>query len=141
MFKHEILILAMAAGLTWTPSAAQDTQTQKRFAGIWEATYKERVICTIKLQVGEPISGSTEACSINVDENGDLKEPEAEESSDGSSPILNPAIHGDILSFEVNDAGDGEPVKMELRLTGEGSADLQILDSPVTVKPIHFVRK
>ncbi len=141
MSKHKMLILSMAAALTWLPSAAQDGQDQKRFAGTWAAKYKSRVICTLKLQAGEKISGSSEACTISVDDKGDLKEPEDADQPDTSSPILNPKIHGDLLSFEVRDPGDDQPVKFELRLVGEGQADLRILDAPVPVKPIHFVRR
>ena len=61
------------------PFAARDVTAQKKFAGTWEAKRKDKVICTIRLNSGEQISGETKACSINVDANGDLQEPASTE--------------------------------------------------------------
>jgi hypothetical protein len=130
--------LAMLSIFACLPLAAQDSAAQKKFAGTWEAKFKDQVICTIRVKAGDPITGETSACSINVDENGDLKEPEGDASSD-ISPMVNPVIHGDILSFEDKDGN--EVLKFELKLTGDGRAELTILESPVPLKPIHFSRK
>ena len=100
MHRSEMLTFALIVGLACLPLAAQDGSAPKRFAGTWEAKYKDTVICTIKLQASEQISGSTEACGISVDENGELREPEATEHSNEPSPIPNPSIRGDTLSFE-----------------------------------------
>jgi len=118
---------------------AQATDAQKKFAGTWEAKFKDKVICTIRLKAGDPISGETAGCSINVDENGDLKEPDSADRPDDPSPIFNPKIHDDTLTFEEKD-GD-EVLKFELKVVGDGQAELRILNSPVPLKPIHFARK
>jgi len=52
--------------------------------------------------------------------------------------MLNPRVHGDTLSFEHKE--DGEVVKFEMKLVGDGQAELTILDAPVPVKPIHFAK-
>ena len=121
------------------PLSAQDAKAQQRFAGTWEAKFKDKVICTIRLKVGEQISGETDACRINVDANGDLKEPEGTDSPDQPSPILEPKINGDTLAFQEKDGDD--VMKFELKLVGDGQAELKILDSPVPMKPIHFARR
>jgi hypothetical protein len=98
------------------------------------------VICTLKLKAGEQISGETEACSINVDANGDLQERDSAEPSDASpAPILNAKLQGDALLFE--EKIDDEVLKFEMKLIGEGRAELKILDAPVPIKPIRFERK
>jgi hypothetical protein len=88
---------------------------------------------------GEPISGKTGACSIHVDDNGGLKEPESTDRSDKPTPILNGTLHGDTLTFEERD-GD-ELTKFELRLAGERNAELTFPGAPLRIKPILFTRK
>ncbi|HEY9139280.1 MAG TPA: hypothetical protein VIN93_00215 [Bryobacteraceae bacterium] len=125
--------------LSCLPLAAQDAAAQKKFAGSWEAKFKDKVICTIRLKAGEQISGETDACNINVDGNGDLQEPDPTNNPDEPSPILNPKLNGDTLTFELKDGDD--VLKFEMKLVGDGRAELRILDSPIPVKPIHLTRK
>ena len=133
-------MFALLPLLTLLPIAARDNEAQKKFAGTWEAKWKDKVICTLRLKAGEQISGETEACSINVDANGDLRERDSTEPSDNSpAPILNAKLQGDELFFEQKD-GD-EVLKFEVKLVGEGRAELRILDAPIPIKPIRFDRK
>jgi hypothetical protein len=46
-----------------------------------------------------------------------------------------------LLSFESQDEGDDAPTSFELRLTGDGRAELQFVNPPVKIKPIRFERK
>src|SRR5713101_7674379 len=135
-----LFAIALLPLLTCLPLVAQDAEAPKKFAGTWEAKLKDKVICTLRLKVGEQISGETEACSINVDANGDLRERDSTEPSDNSpSPILNAKLQGDALLFDQQD-GD-EVLKFEMKLIGEGRAGLRILNAPVPIKPIQFERK
>ncbi|MGD0363376.1 MAG: hypothetical protein ABSC93_21040 [Bryobacteraceae bacterium] len=136
MFKFLAALLPLLACL---PLAAQDKDAQKKFAGTWEAKFKGEVICTIRVKPGDPISGETAGCSINVDENGDLKEPDSANRPDEPSPMLNPRVNGDTLAFEEKEGDD--LLKFEMKVVGEGAAELTILDAPIPVKPIHFARK
>jgi hypothetical protein len=131
--------VALLPLLACLPLAAQDAEAQRKFAGTWEATFKDKVICAIRVKPGDPISGETADCSINLDENGDLKEPDSADRPDKPSPMLNPNVHGDTLTFEEKDGDD--VLKFEMKLVGDGQAELRILDAPVPVKPIHFARK
>jgi hypothetical protein len=132
-------VVALLPLLSCLPLMAQATDAQKKFAGTWEAKFKDTVICTIRVKAGDPISGETAGCSINVDENGDLKEPDSADRPDDPSPIFNPKIQGDTLTFEEKE-GD-EVIKFEMKVVGDGQAELKILNSPVPIKPIHFARK
>ena len=136
MPRFAIALLPLLACL---PLAAQTVEAQKKFAGTWEAKFKDKVICTIRLTAGEPMSGETAACSINIDGNGDLQESESTDAPDTPSPILNPKLHDDTLTFEEKDGDD--VLKFEMKLVGEGQAELKILDSPALIKPIHFAKK
>jgi hypothetical protein len=129
-------LLPLLACLSLT---AQDTAAQKKFAGTWEAKFKDMVICTIRVKAGDPISGETAACTINVDQNGDLKEPDSADGPDEPAPMLNPKIQGDTLAFEVKEGDD--VLKFEMKVVGDGQSELKILNSPVPLKPIHFARK
>jgi hypothetical protein len=132
-------LIALLSLLVCLPLAAQDTDAQKKFAGTWEAKFKDKVICTIRVKAGDPISGETADCSINVDENGDLKEPDSADTPDQPSPMLNPKLQGDTLSFQEKEGDD--VLKFEMKVVGDGQAELRILDAPLPVKPIHFARK
>jgi hypothetical protein len=136
MLRFVVVLLPLLACL---PLAAQDAGSQKRFAGTWEAKFKDQVICTITVRAGEAISGEPADCSINVDDNGDLKEPDSTDRPDKPSPMLNPKLHGDTLTFEAKDGDD--ILKFEMKVVGDGQAELRILDSPVPIKPIRFARK
>ncbi len=125
--------------LTSMSLAGQDADAQKKFAGTWEARWKDKVICTITLRAGVQISGETVACSIRVDANGDLEEPESSGSDGTGAPMLNPKVQGDTLTFQEKE--DDEIVKFEMKLIGDGRAELKILDAPVLIKPIHFDRR
>jgi hypothetical protein len=132
-------MIALLPLLTSMPLLAQHAEAQRKFAGTWEAKWKDKVICTLRLKAGEQISGEMEACNINADANGDLQEPESTDHSDPPSPILNAKLEGDTLRFETKD--DDDVLKFEMKLLGDGRAELRILDSPVLIKPIHFDRK
>jgi hypothetical protein len=118
---------------------AQDAEVQKRFTGTWEAKLKDKVICSITLRAGEPISGEMDFCSIHVDANGELEEPESIQQSGNPSRLLNAKLQGDTLTFGLKD--DDDVVKMEMKLVAEGRAEVKILDPAVSIKPIPFGRK
>jgi len=120
------------------PLAAQDADVLKKFAGTWEAKVKDKVICTIRVKAGNSISGETADCNINADANGDLQEPESADSANEPSPMLNPKVQGDTLTFQEKDGND--VLQFEMKLLGGGQAELKILDAPVPIKPIHFTR-
>jgi hypothetical protein len=132
-------VVALLPLLAFLPLMAQDTDAQKQFAGTWEAKFKDTVICTMRVKAGNPISGETAACSINVDENGDLKEPDSADRPDEPSPMLNPKLQGGTLTFEEKEGDD--VLRFEMKVVGDGLAELRILNSPVPLKPIHFARK
>ena len=134
-----LFMIALLPLLTSVPLAAQDTDAQKKFAGTWEAKWKDKVICTVMLKAGEYISGEMEACNISADANGDLQEPESTDNSDPPSPILNTRLEGDTLTFEMKD--DDDVLKFEMKVLGDGRAEVRILDAPIPIKPIHFDRK
>ncbi len=136
MLRSGIALLPLLACL---PLAGQDADVQKKFAGTWEATFKDKVICTIRVKAGDPMSGESANCNISVDQNGELQESESSEPSGQANPMINPAVAGDTLTFEEKDGDD--VLKFEMKLIGEGQAELKILDAPMPIKPIHFARK
>ena len=47
-----LLMIAVMPLLTLVPLVAQDAEAQKKFAGTWEAKWKDKVICTLRLRAG-----------------------------------------------------------------------------------------
>src|SRR5258708_38789274 len=139
MQRHHWIRLALICAFAVSTTAGQESKGQERFAGTWEAKLKGTTICTIELQAGETLTGSTRACRITVNQEGDLIEPEGMADSDAPSPILNARLEDDILSFEIKDEDD--VMKFEMKVVGDGDAELSILNAPVRMKPIHFRRK
>ena len=118
---------------------AQDSDNAKKFIGEWQAKFKDKVVCIIRLKAGDPISGASENCNINVDANGELQEPDSGNQPDRTTPIVNPKLQGSKLTYEENDGDD--VLKFEFTLVGDGKAELKIVDAPVAVKPIPFTRQ
>ena len=137
MARYRLLVLFW---MTFLPLAAEDADLRQRFAGTWEARFKGTVFCTIKLKAGERITGATYACSIHVNQAGELEEPQPSDDPDTPEPLLSPEIEGDTLSFEMADESDVH-LKMSLKLVGDGAAELRFLNAPVEIKPIRFERK
>ena len=118
---------------------AQPAGQGQSFAGTWEAKWHNTVICAMRLQAGEAITGQMLGCSVRVDDQGDLLDPEGDVDMDSPKPLLRLSLDGKTLRFEQED--DGEAIRFELTLTGERTADLRILDAPVKIKPIPFTRR
>jgi hypothetical protein len=137
MNRITLIVLLTAAAAA---SAAPATPAANRFAGVWVATFKGTVICTLEIEEkDDQISGVSKACKISVDQNGDIIEGEAPDGSEHPEPFLNAKVDGAVLKYEEDD--DGKPLKFELKLTAEGKAELRIVDAPITIKPIRFERK
>jgi len=135
MQKVVLGLLALFASL---PLSAQDAAAG-RFAGTWEAKFKDKVICTIRVKAGDPMSGETANCNIQVDGNGDLEESEGSAAGGEAVEMIEPTVNGDSLSFSEKDGDD--ILKFTLKLTGDGQAELSILNAPIAIKPIRFAKK
>jgi hypothetical protein len=132
--RNPDLFFALLAAFS-IPLAAQ----QQRFAGVWEATFKGNVFMVLKLQTGEPLSGTLSGGSFSVNSEGDLTEA----SGGGKElPISNAKIDGDRLSFDWKDSDD-ETLKLEMQLIGDGEAQLRFVSAPedAKIKPFPLKRK
>jgi hypothetical protein len=134
-------VLVAGLSLGWVPAAAQKPAELQRFAGTWEAKFKGAVICTITLEAAEKITGTTSGCNINVDDDGNLIDPEAAQDPAEPAPILNPKVEGGTLTFEIRDEDDEHPTKIQIELKGEGQAELRIIDAHVKIKPIPLTKR
>jgi hypothetical protein len=130
---------SFVAWLLFALACISSAQDQQRFAGTWQAKFKDVVICTIKLESGEHISGATYGCSIHVNADGDLVETQAPENPEEPSAIMNAKVEADRLSFETKDGDD--VLKFEFTLKGERRAELRFVDAPVNIKPIRFDKR
>jgi hypothetical protein len=110
-------MLAFAAGLAMASG--------ENFAGTWEATSKGTVFLVLKVKAAEKISGTLNAGKVQINDDGDLQEAGPVE--DHEAPIFFAEVDGDKLKFEFQDE-DGGVMSFELKLTGDGSGELRIVD-------------
>jgi hypothetical protein len=129
------LLIGASAGLG--ANAADDST--ERFTGVWQARFHGTVFCTLKMKNAETLSGAFYGCSINVNQDGDLLEPDGAGRREEACPMSNLRLRDGTLLFEMKD-GPGA-MKFELVLTGNGEAELRVLEAPVKIKPIRFEKQ
>ena len=136
-----VLALLTIAGLL-AVLFAQENQAQKAFAGTWEGKFKGAVFCVLSLQAGEKIAGTLSPGQITVNDDGDITkaQPSEPEPSGKELPILNPKIDDRKLSFDWKDSDD-DTSKFELKITGEGEAELRLISAGDHIKPIVLRRR
>jgi hypothetical protein len=111
-----------------------------KFAGTWEAAHEGKVFLVLKIQVGQKISGTINASSIKLSDEGDLIE--AEPVKDREAPFFFAKAEGDKLEFDYQDQGDDEIMHFELKLTGDGAGELRIVDEHIpNIKPFRLRKK
>ena len=99
---HSALALALLAAVTSQPALSQQANANKAFAGVWEATFKDRVFCVLKVDMDDKITGTLSPGRITVNDEGDITdaEPSTAEPSGHDLPILNPKVRDNTLSFD-----------------------------------------
>jgi hypothetical protein len=114
--------------------------SSNRFIGTWEARFNGAVFCVLKIQPGDKLSGSMTSMDIGVDNEGNLTTAEGKAEA---FPILKPAIEDGALSFEWTDDPNEEPLKFEMKLTGEKEARLRFITEPegAKIKPFTFAKR
>jgi len=129
----------VAAGLLVIWSVAAPAQPAK-FAGTWEAAHEGKIFLVLKIQADKKISGTLNAGSIRLSDDGELLEAEPVE--DREAPFFFAKAEGDKLEFDYQDQGDNEIMHFELKLTGEGAGELRIVDEHIPkMKPFRLHKK
>jgi len=117
------------AGLLGLSLWAQDAKTSAQFSGRWEASFHDTVFLVLQVKTDGVISGTLSSGSISLNEDGDLTR--AEPVSSKTDAIRNAKVDGATLRFELQDEGDDEVTKFELKVTGEDAGLLRIVDEHV----------
>ena len=125
------IFLAGLVGLGWVGLGlwAQDAKSPAQFSGRWEASFHEKVFLVLQIKIDRSISGTISAGHIELNADGDLIQ--AGPGSSEPAAIKNAKVEGATLSFELQDPGDDEVTKSELKITGEDAGLLRILDEHV----------
>ena len=125
------LLLLLSLGATAEPA---------KFEGVWEAAHEGKVFLVLKIQAGQRISGTLNAGSIRLSDEGELIEASPVE--DREAPFFFAKAEGDKLEFDYQDQGDDEIMHFELKLTGEGAGELRIVDEHIPkMKPFRLRKK
>jgi hypothetical protein len=110
------------------------------FAGTWEAAFEGKVFLVLKIQAGQKISGTLNAGSIRLSDEGELVEASPVE--DREAPFFFAKAEGDKLEFDYQDQGDDEIMHFELKLTGDSAGELRIVDEHIPkMKPFRLRKK
>jgi hypothetical protein len=129
----------VAACLLLFSTLCMPAETAK-FAGTWEAAHEGKVFLVLKIKAGEKISGTLNAGSIKLSDEGELIEASPVE--DREAPFFFAKAEGDKLEFDYQDQGDDEIMHFELKLTGEGAGELRIVDEHIPkMKPFRLRKK
>jgi len=123
--------------LLWSWGAAAEPA---KFEGTWEAAIEGKVFLVLKIQTGGRISGTLNAGSIHLNDEGELIEAGPVE--DREAPFFFAKAEGDKLEFDYQDQGDNEIMHFELKITGEGAGELRIVDEHIPkMKPFRLRKK
>ena len=129
----------VAAGLLFLVSVSAPAEPAK-FAGTWEAAHEGKVFLVLKIQAGRKISGTLNAGSIKLSDEGELIEASPVE--DREAPFFFAKAEGDKLEFDYQDQGDDEIMHFELKLTGDGAGELRIVDEHIPkMKPFRLRKR
>ncbi len=110
------------------------------FTGTWEAAFEGKVFLVLKIQAGQKISGTLNAGSIRLSDEGELIEATPVE--DREAPFFFAKAEGDKLEFDYQDQDDDEVMHFELKLTGERAGELRIVDEHIPhMKPFRLRKK
>ncbi len=111
-----------------------------KFAGTWEAAHDGKVFLVLKIHAGQKISGTLNAGSIRLSDEGELIEASPVE--DKEAPFFFAKAEGDKLEFDYQDQGDDEIMHFELKLTGDDAGELRIVDEHIPkMKPFRLRKK
>lgn len=134
MLNRWIIVLLFA--LATAP--AQDSEAaRKRFLGTWQGKFNGEVFLTVQLEAGKGIEGTISPGRITVDKDGEIVAAEALPEGH-ESDLMRVRLDGDRLTFEADDHGD--LIKLEMRLTGDGKAELRFVSARAKIKPIRLER-
>src|SRR4051794_13727133 len=92
------------------------TAAEPKFVGTWEAAADGKVFLVLKLQAGSKISGTLNAGSISLGENGELLETGPVE--DREAPIFFARAEGDKVEFDFQD-DDNAVMHFELKVLAD----------------------
>jgi hypothetical protein len=129
----------VAASLVFLVGVSAHAEPAK-FAGTWEAAQDGKVFLVLKIKAGQKISGTLNAGSIRLSEEGELIEASPVE--DKEAPFFFAKAEGDKLEFDYQDQGDDEIMHFELKLTGDDAGELRIVDEHIPkMKPFRLHKK
>jgi len=114
-----------------------------KFAGTWEAATDGKVFLVLKIETGRKISGTLNAATITLNDDGDLVKAEpVEDKAEKEAPFFFAKAEGDKLEFDYQDQGDDAIMHFELKLTSENAGELRIVDEHIPkMKPFRLRKK
>jgi hypothetical protein len=113
-------------------------QDATRFLGTWKGEHAGKPYMLISIAAGTPLKISVTTASIHVDETGEISKVEGP--VEHEETVLESKLVGGRLRFKTRQE-DGSVIDYEMRLEGESTAFLTLLDEPPFVKPFRLQRQ
>jgi hypothetical protein len=127
-------VLLLLATLMLSGSAC--AQESGGFAGTWKAEQSDKTYLVITISPGPSLKLSISTAVVRVDKNGEISEVRGPVQH--QETVLEPKIDVGVLRFKARQ-DDGDVVDYEMRLEGDSSALLTLLEHP-DVKPFRLRR-
>ena len=130
---------AWAVGVSLLASIALHAAALDDWAGVWNASLKGKPYLILKLTSGAGrLSGTLRAGQVETDDRGNVIAIQSPPSRE--YPLKYMKLTGATLSFRTIDTG-GDAIQYEMRLTGEGAAELRLPDAPAPLAPFALKRE
>ena len=134
MLSQKRCVLFVCAPLILAGSTC--AQEAGRFAGTWRGEHAGKTYLVMTITAGTPLKLSIFTAVVRVDESGEISEVEGP--VEHEETVLELKADGGLLRFKTRQ-DDGDVADYEMRLEGDGSALLTLLEPP-NVKPFRLRR-
>lgn len=108
-----------------------------RFTGKWEGEHSGQKYLVLTVEAGAPLKMTLTTAVIKVDETGEISEIGGPVQH--REEVLESNLEDGRLRFRTRQ-DDGSEIRYELRVEGDGTALLRLVDEPDWVKPFRLKR-
>jgi hypothetical protein len=137
------MIRALSLLLLASLGALAQQTSEASFVGAWEAKIKDTVFLVLKITNDGKLAGTMSEVDISADADGNITDAEP---AGKESPIRDVRLEDGKLTFrepKENKGQDADDWRWEVKITGEGAAELRPINAPpdVKMKPIPLRRR
>ncbi len=138
LFLLLVTCLAVSGFSFQVTQPAKPDAKPEQFVGTWHAKFKGKTFLTIKLEnKSGKLTGTVGHGNVSMNDAGELTEAEELE---GSDPIEEAKITGEILRITLKEGDSKETDQFEMKVTGDDQAEIRMLAPPGVTAPWKMER-